>query len=666
MPPKKRTKTMHSENHVTASKAPKKEKGDPATPVARGRNIRCRRGGLQDMPKMPLDVLFEIFSFLHPQDLLNLSRTTKDFRSCLMSRSSARYWEQSRKQVEGLPDKPIHLSEPAYANLVFCNHCHNCLKSGSHVTAYWDIYARYCGSCRTEVFTSTCDEAFKPVWLEFDVRSCDIVVTVRLNSDRLRGIWYHKPELEKIKQEWKSLANKTQKTQYIQDRTKFVSQSREISRHLEKWQVGLKRRAVAESNTVKETRYETVLAKLRQEGWSEELDRMDKVALNGLSRIDGVSRATKLTDKGWMTIRPPVVEYMQKFKSQRINKERANLLSSRLWYLKQAMYAYQHEKWPADCKDRVYVGFADCAYMPEVRAVIENTSPDLTKEDVKQQLKEVLPGLIDGWVEKQRTELVAIIHEELKKETQTVQIQDPLQLAMASFRCGSSFCRATSLRWPQIAEHRCSYAMCKSDKSLYGQCVESRRERHTADMRIPETKRFGIYARSEWSRDIIRLCGFDPETVTYPEMDACIVRLVCRRCSTYARQEVFDWKGAITHDEAHSDSKPLPGRWMLLSEEHAAKARALEVAIAAKSLDLDQSRQDTFHCGWCGYDGSMSRMYEHLRDSHGKSRSESKLDQDFYLVERYKPSIWMYSEVFSECKSEKDTVAAGKGFFASF
>ncbi|TFK90033.1 hypothetical protein K466DRAFT_485512 [Polyporus arcularius HHB13444] len=119
MPPKKITKTTLS---VTA-KPSTKAKGDAAA-AARGRNIRGRRGGLQEMPKMPLDVLFEIFAFLHPRDLLNLARTTKDFRAFLMSRDTAKFWERARMQVEDIPDKPAHLSEPAYANLLFFTHCH--------------------------------------------------------------------------------------------------------------------------------------------------------------------------------------------------------------------------------------------------------------------------------------------------------------------------------------------------------------------------------------------------------------------------------------------------------------------------------------------------------------------------------------------------------------
>lgn len=167
----------------------------PATPstsrnAASKKQLRGRRGGLKDMPNMPIDILLEvrdasllasatacvgrrksscyvrsaassqrslirpfasvtsppvcpcalstvclptplltaasaqIFSHLLPIDLLNLARTSKSFRTLLMSRSSRTLWRVSRQLVDGLPECPEHLSEPAYANLVFSNHCH--------------------------------------------------------------------------------------------------------------------------------------------------------------------------------------------------------------------------------------------------------------------------------------------------------------------------------------------------------------------------------------------------------------------------------------------------------------------------------------------------------------------------------------------------------------
>lgn len=57
-------------------------------------------------------------------DLLNLSRTCKSLRELLMDKSSMFVWKTARRQVIGLPDCPADLTEPEYANLVFCARCH--------------------------------------------------------------------------------------------------------------------------------------------------------------------------------------------------------------------------------------------------------------------------------------------------------------------------------------------------------------------------------------------------------------------------------------------------------------------------------------------------------------------------------------------------------------
>ncbi|KAF9262583.1 hypothetical protein L218DRAFT_867203 [Marasmius fiardii PR-910] len=85
---------------------------------------RRKRGFLQRLKELPLDVVFEIFSHLTPHDLLNLSRTSKDLRKLLLSRSTILVWKSARMNVEGLPDIPDDMSEPAYAHLCFDVRCH--------------------------------------------------------------------------------------------------------------------------------------------------------------------------------------------------------------------------------------------------------------------------------------------------------------------------------------------------------------------------------------------------------------------------------------------------------------------------------------------------------------------------------------------------------------
>ncbi|KAF9644141.1 hypothetical protein BDM02DRAFT_3103424 [Thelephora ganbajun] len=79
-------------------------------------------GKLADLLKMPLDVFYEIVSYLHPLDILQLARASLGIRATLMSKNSVRVWITARRMI-GMPECPPDLSEPQYASLVFEHIC---------------------------------------------------------------------------------------------------------------------------------------------------------------------------------------------------------------------------------------------------------------------------------------------------------------------------------------------------------------------------------------------------------------------------------------------------------------------------------------------------------------------------------------------------------------
>ncbi|RDB26165.1 hypothetical protein Hypma_006658 [Hypsizygus marmoreus] len=113
-------------------------------------------GFLERLTEVPLDILFEIFSHLHPLDLLRLARTTKTLRSILMQRSATSVWKATISNVDGLPPCPPDLDEPEYVNLAFDDHCHFCFVSGVN-DIFWSCRVRCCKSCVDEHFVSEYD-----------------------------------------------------------------------------------------------------------------------------------------------------------------------------------------------------------------------------------------------------------------------------------------------------------------------------------------------------------------------------------------------------------------------------------------------------------------------------------------------------------------------------
>ena len=65
----------------------------------------------------------QVAPYLYPLDIIHLSRTSKPFRSLLMSKNSRPIWTTALSNVVGLPPCPTDMYEPLYAVLVFDHHC---------------------------------------------------------------------------------------------------------------------------------------------------------------------------------------------------------------------------------------------------------------------------------------------------------------------------------------------------------------------------------------------------------------------------------------------------------------------------------------------------------------------------------------------------------------
>lgn len=114
-------------------------------PFQRKRQVlRTQEGSLSLINSMPIDVLYEvriyqylhrvslgintyrlqIFTYLHPQDILSLSRSTHRLRQLLMTRDAKFVWKSALSNVHGFPFCPPDLSEPQFASLAFDEECH--------------------------------------------------------------------------------------------------------------------------------------------------------------------------------------------------------------------------------------------------------------------------------------------------------------------------------------------------------------------------------------------------------------------------------------------------------------------------------------------------------------------------------------------------------------
>ncbi|KAI0645558.1 hypothetical protein C8Q79DRAFT_1091195 [Trametes meyenii] len=717
MPPRKKAKTASSkkaveqtldDNRATSSSnatPPSEPVAEQVVVVKPFRNVRGRRGGLADMPKMPIDILLEIMALLHPRDLLNLARTTKEFRAFLMSRNSASLWKAARKQVPGLPDLPYWLSEPAYANLMFFTYCHGCLKPNIQ-SVYWRLCARYCNDecpgaklirptyCLPAAFKQACTNL-----LELDkTLNLDLFLQYQLvpsNRCCRQYVVCAQSEVDEFCREWKELKSDADKLRFAKERQERAQERKNITSTLEIWARGRRQDRREELQALRCERFAAIKTRLRQEGWGADYDFMNSSDHYAFSRLTSVNKAAKLTDKAWNNIRDDMSKFMQTVRNRRLQHERRQRFIARLQMLHKAFNEHLtglgHGARPRTIADELLPLLGDFAVMPQFRELVmaESSEDTVTVEMFASIFQESWDDLVAAWREDRKAKFLENARRGLSG-TAAADADEPLDLAITTFSCQlrcSSSSSGTCMRWPEVLAHPClrpisaphdMHSEVDADLWFALERVCGRREIMRGDT---SSNVVAFNLRLSTMRVVISACGQDPDTVSWDAMQACPVRLTCQICAQARpdRRQVFDWLAAVTHHHfvhyRRADPIETGTQWEIVDEEYAARARALESAL----LLNEQSGPTAYGwgrwyaCAWCSKEPlrNASDMAWHVRIGHEKPTAVNGVDM--YFVEDVTrraysgmPPVWMFSEALAENEEVKSSVETGKGFFVSF
>ncbi|PCH43558.1 hypothetical protein WOLCODRAFT_122186, partial [Wolfiporia cocos MD-104 SS10] len=503
MAPRKKQKIAENAPHTD---------GNVAKPKAtRIRAIKGKRGGLQNIPDMPLDILLEIFSCLEPKDLLNLARTSKSLRQLLMTRETISVWRAARANMGKLPDCPSFLSEPAYANLAFFPHCHRCLKSNVR-TVIWEFCARYCSECKLEMFCRWSDRTRIPGISMFEA----------LNHIETRDRGYprafHRSEYERVKQTWESLPDQEAKAHFEREQKERVQQTNEFSRLCRDWENSLAGERAVELEEIRRTRLRHIVSKLEEMGWGEELDKMKASGYTSLATNRHVCVPRPLTERVWKKIRDDVVEHMKVVQERRIKEERRNTLVIRLLWLSEALEDVLSDV-RATAATQMEPCISDYAFMPEIRSIIESPNEREVTQETFNALQDSLPYLVMSWQADLKSQFVDLV----KSKITAPEGVDVCDLAITCVRCKD--CDGL-LRFPSLLAHRCLrnhssfwYDLGTNSYELIASSVMSDRRPKLDKLVIPDDTALDRF------RNIVQLCKLDPATATTQDMDALDIRL---------------------------------------------------------------------------------------------------------------------------------------------
>ncbi|KAJ7459070.1 hypothetical protein B0H11DRAFT_178141 [Mycena galericulata] len=589
-----------AETNASGSSAPK-----------RPRTMK-KKGSLQKLLDISLDVLFEIFGNLQPLDVLRLSRTSKEFRDLLMRRSSITIWKSSLNNVPGLPPCPQWMTEPQWVSLVFDPTCQVCQKIARKVD--WGLFIRICGKCAKTHVSSSLPRLRDPDMIRF----VELVPT-RPDFTKPYKTVYFCEEIGRVRASYNALKDREEKKKFVEERKELVKSLKELSKSCEAWSQGIADNRSTELADLRENRFNAITAKLTALGWGVELDNI--LPMDSLHSHKLVKQPHVLTDRTWSTIEPEMVRYMEQMKAKRLLREHAALVVKRKAIATKVFRTFKRSQLPWT---DVMPGGPDFCEFPEISAIIKAAVDVDVDEHTFEAMLPDFPVMIATWREKIVGQVVKVHKRSGQSGVDDDSIKARLPLATSVYKCSTCIsdyedgfyhqigsgieCPCRPLFWPRVLAHRC---LTRTDFSSMLMFMDASQDVmwRTGPLEVDSST-------VEIVEKIVTACGLDPATATVEEMDAADARLACHACAKRAGSAAgpstsalpgdagvvnasgggkatvhgFSWRNAVRHEgEKHFR---VPTAWHMLDATDATAVRALERAAIAKARAVMDAGQD--------------------------------------------------------------------------
>ncbi|KAF9234854.1 hypothetical protein BU15DRAFT_52058 [Melanogaster broomeanus] len=482
---------------------------------------KSRRGRLKMLPALNLDVLFQILSFLHPMDLLNLACTTKAFRQLLMQRSSTFVWKTSLGRIEGLPVCPPDLSEPQYAYLAFYPHCHVSAMDLPHPTRFL-------------ILPSTVGRIFRIIRRFESSDSC---------ADKFAGAGHTYfvdiEQLEAFQKEYKEIPQ-DKRDEFLADRRLQVCAIDKHASECEAWHKDMLQARNDERRKAKLPRAESIFTRLKDLGYTSELDYFGTGPIEDARRSD-FNTTKALTDREWARVRGRFVKTMDNF---RIRKLETEVYNPRRKILVELYDAYVRQPAPPGATVDLLPDVVDVAHFAAFDAIIKLPEGTEVNAETFKPAFEQIPTLAQEWRAGVDAQLAALVVVPGDSSTSGVAEDDfsigklepaeRLKLASAVFK--------------DLWHHDLVVSIDLLDWWVFNRCYSD----SVASRVMPGRPWSLMDARGEYplvqlftgAAHVIRACGMDPQTATVEDMDKRDIRLRCNYCPYTTTK--MSWRTAVS------------------------------------------------------------------------------------------------------------------------
>ncbi|KAL1660193.1 hypothetical protein GGF50DRAFT_63716 [Schizophyllum commune] len=359
-----------------------------------------RKGKLAALSEMPVDIIYEICSKLHPRDLLQVSRTTKIWRDMLMNKKrSEGIWRNSYIGTEGLPPLPEDIPIPKFVGLLFDRLCHFCNASVSR-NIIWIARVRACNKCLQNLTFHLRSSSPHSEHRNGRGRWVDILgylsyskcVTAfrRTGYDRVYPAALVAAYMADYKSDSVHTLNEEEQLRWCENRAKEADALIQHSTLCEAWEEEHQLDRSSELQRLREERYTEIVRRLTELGFGDEIQK----AGDGFLNHKLVKKPQRLSEKG-TNIKDPLISYLQDLKTNRIRRERDGVIDTRKRLVSDLYKKY--------LSTQPFTAILPCVgeilTHPEISRLVKGTPLDheVTKDTLRVALERIPESYYSSW-----------------------------------------------------------------------------------------------------------------------------------------------------------------------------------------------------------------------------------------------------------------------------
>ncbi|KAI5824198.1 hypothetical protein K523DRAFT_420963 [Schizophyllum commune Tattone D] len=400
------------------------------------------------LSELPLDVLFEIIGYLDPMSLLHLSRTSRALYSTLMNRSSSWLWKNSYATTDHeLPPAPDDLTIPKFLGFIvddICDCCHKLVPKDTYdgrslIKRIWTARLRCCRECLSK---------YEHVVHEREMRSIKIVRDVHRYFGRdyplaaLFPGFYADWDFPRVHSYPHAAINELvaqfehdNRRKLMEDKKKWLSNRanehlkvREHAWSCEIWEDAALRKRLGEIAKIKKERLKAIIARLNQDGWQEEVNRVSP-SLEFCEHAL-VDKAQPLTCEEWAQIRTPLRRFVKRLNNRFYEEDCLRVFAERYDLLR---YVY-HQFLKGKPQRILLPGVGDLVTFNEVTDLIEGTPIErkILSTEIDARIEEIAPTRFSTWRKECEDALVSLLNKKNKKRAHKATTAD-LELFVSVF-----------------------------------------------------------------------------------------------------------------------------------------------------------------------------------------------------------------------------------------